>query len=426
MKIDKLYSIRFKFILLCFLTIIICIALNSTLFNFTKRVINTYFIKQQEITNNYLNDLKTYVQTNNIKLNDLEKLNNWLEDKDDLVLRIYHNDNLSFDYGFKNDNKLTYSNKDDGENIYTLRLADTELKVGLVYNNETLDDNIRLIVLFISLLVTFGIIFYQIEEKLRYIEELNKDIKKLSKDLSHEIKITDCDEISNMAMIIDGFRKEIKERINNEKKIYNTNLKLVTTLAHDIKTPLTSILGYVELAREEKIDNEDLRRYLRIIHDKSLYLKDLSNDLLSVFMLHVNEHKIPLEKLNAGILIGQILEDKILEFEKNNYIFKREYANINCDIKVNTVLFKSLFDNLFSNIEKYANSSKEILIKYYLEKGELKVIIKNYKQRIVKDNLTSTKIGLENCKAIMRKHGGDLKVREDDYYFEVELLLLPT
>lgn len=84
------------------------------------------------------------------------------------------------------------------------------------------------------------------------------------------------------------------------------------------------------------------------------------------------------------------------------------------------ILIHRLFDNLFSNLLKYADLSKDIYVEYYLENSYLIISVKNYK-KLGENKHFSTKIGLNNCRAIMEKHNGQMMLFESDKTFKVEL-----
>src|SRR5699024_5229761 len=189
-----------------------------------------------------------------------------------------------------------------------------------------------------------------------------------------------CDEITQVAYGIDSLRKSVIEKIENEKRAYDANMQLITTLSHDIKTPLTSIIAFIELAKGQVQKDDTTYNYLNTAYEKSFHLNNLINELFSHFLLHSNSYEIKFEKVDANILVSQILEENLYELESKGTIIKKEISDISSYIYVNITLFHRLFNNIFSNINKYADLKKPILIKYYLIDNDLIIIIKNTKK----------------------------------------------
>lgn len=229
------------------------------------------------------------------------------------------------------------------------------------------------------------------------------------------------DEITQVAYGIESLRNSVIEKIEDEKRAYDTNIQLVTTLSHDIKTPLTSIIGFLELAKNNSKENQITYHYLDIALEKSFHLNNLINELFSHFLLHSNSYEIQFEKVDTDILINQILEEYLYELETKGAIIKRDIHDITSEISVNINLFQRLISNIFSNINKYADLNKPISVQYYLEEKTLIIKIKNSKKTERSFTQNSTKIGLNNCRAIMQKHMGEFVNYEDADSFVVEL-----
>lgn len=164
-------------------------------------------------------------------------------------------------------------------------------------------------------------------------------------------------------------------------------------------------------------------QYLNISLEKAMYLKQQTNDLFEHFLLHSNGYQIVFEKVNANELIVQMLEENLLELEAKGVPVKRQISNIAASISVNVNLIYSVFENLFSNLNKYADLSKEVQVGYQLREGYLVVFIENSKKTEKNKNWISTKIGLDNCRAIMGKHKGKLEIEETNERFKVTLWL---
>lgn len=167
-------------------------------------------------------------------------------------------------------------------------------------------------------------------------------------------------------------------------------------------------------------DVQELKRCLNISLDKAMHLKKLVNELFEHFLIHSNEQQVVFEVVNTNELIVQMVEENLFELEANGISIKRNTSDITSELSVNVILVHRLFDNLFSNLFKYADLSKDVYVEYYLENKYLIISVENYK-KLEKNSQISTKIGLNNCRAIMKKHNGQMILVESDKTFKVEL-----
>lgn len=135
-------------------------------------MIDSYFNDYQNIEameKKKLNSLQTYVIDKKISLNELEQINGWLNNRSDLLIKIYHNGYLMYDsiYGATSNNELSLENKNDYPNshFYTLNLEDTTVDVTLLCYDYTLQNNIETIISIITVILFFSIIIYGVKKK---------------------------------------------------------------------------------------------------------------------------------------------------------------------------------------------------------------------------------------------------------------------
>lgn len=416
--------------LLCATAFCICLLFHAIVSVISTELINRHFNNDQNIVamkQKNVDSLQEFVDENEITLDNLDQINLWSSNRYNVLLKIYANGYLIYDsiYGVTNNTALAQETVNDYSNmdLYPLNLKDTTVNVNLLCFDYTLQNNVSTIISVISVLLFFYIIIMGVQKKIKYLVQLHDELNLLAEDLNHEISIKGCDEITQVATGIDELRKSVIDKMDNEKRAYDANIQLITTLSHDIKTPLTSIIAFIELARDraKELHDQALSSYLDLTYEKSFHLNNLINELFSHFLLHSNSYQVQFETLDTDILIMQILEENLYELETNGATIERDVQNISSKIQVNLTLFHRLFNNIFSNIHKYANFNEPIYVQYYLKDAELIIKIKNSKKSEKDIHQSSTKIGLNNCKAIMEKHNGEFMTTEDDHLFTVEL-----
>ena len=119
-----------------------------------------------------------------------------------------------------------------------------------------------------------------------------------------------CEYINDISK---GFENAIQEGIKSER----LKTELITNVSHDIKTPLTSIINYVDLIKKENIENEKIKEYIEILENKAGRLKRLTEDLVEASKASSGNVKLSMEKINVGELINQTTGEFQDRFTKN-------------------------------------------------------------------------------------------------------------
>lgn len=248
-------------------------------------------------------------------------------------------------------------------------------------------------------------------------------------DISNDLGLFNSlkDEFSN---IKDGFEKAVNEEVKSQKM----KTELISNVSHDLKTPLTSIITYVDLLKDEEINDEQRQQYLETIDRNSLRLKNLIEDLFEVSK--VNSGNIQLDKVDVDVIsmLQQVLfecEDKITE---SMLQVKTNYSNEKILCYLDSSKTYRIFENLIINICKYALANTRVYISAieYEDKIEITFrnisaneisfssedIVERFVQGDTSRNSGGSGLGLAIAKSFTEIQGGKFKIDVDGDLFK--------
>ena len=279
-------------------------------------------------------------------------------------------------------------------------------------------------VIIVAVIFLLIVLFYN-RTTLKRIIELSRETQKVSRgDLGYAIQDETADEIGNLAVSIDSMRNSILEKMENEKAARDANNELITSMSHDIRTPLTSLIGYLEIIEWKKYNSdEEYEKYIRSSREKADQLRDLSDKLFQYFLVFGSDEKeIEMEAMDGGILFQQILIEHMTEAMTKGIPIHLQYdVPEGLMIRTEISLLQRLFDNLFSNIMKYASRDFDVEIKADYIAGRIKIILQNHISTDAR-KVESNKIGVKTCKRISENLGAEFHVMEEKKIYTTELL----
>ena len=292
---------------------------------------------------------------------------------------------------------------------------------------------------FVIALIGSAYIFYKFVERINCYKKIEIHLKQIyegdtSTILNRSEFTPEFQEIVKYINdISSGFKNAIEEGIKSEK----LKTELITNVSHDIKTPLTSIINYVDLLKKENIENEKIKEYIEILDNKSQRLKKLTEDLVEASKASSGNVKLNIERINICELIKQTtgefedkFKDKKLEIISN--IPDKEIF-INAD---NRYMYR-IIENIFSNISKYALESSRVYIDINKNNKKVKIEVKNISkerlnitpdelmQRFVRGDKSRTTegsgLGISISKSLTELQKGKFDLKVDGDLFKVEL-----
>ena len=333
---------------------------------------------------------------------------------------------------YKNVKNIISSNKNLGGKIalYFIGIVTVSILIGLIFKEFG-----------ILLDIVFWIwCYYKIMKEVDKFKQIHDATEKIYKGDTN-IKLDESlytGVLKELAIYINdiagGFSNAIKESLKSER----LKTELITNVSHDIKTPLTSIINYVDLLKQENIQNEKAKEYIEVLDNKSQRLKKLIEDLVEASKASSGNIKINKEVLNVKELLNQVTG----EFEDK---FNSRGLNIISKLPEKTVYIKAdsrylyrVLENIYSNVAKYAEENTRVYIDCILEeentvtiyvknisKDELNISVDELMQRFVRGdksrNTEGSGLGLSIAKSLTELQDGTFNIYLDGDLFKVAI-----
>lgn len=255
----------------------------------------------------------------------------------------------------------------------------------------------------IMFLVLLGFWYYVFKQILNYknqLKTLREKIKNMyNGDISSELNKEELHgELKQVAEELNDISGGISNAIEKATKSERLKTELITNVSHDIKTPLTSIINYVDLMKKENIENEKVQEYLNILDSKSQRLKKLTEDLIEASKASSGNIKLTMEKLNVKELMKQVGGEFEDRFKKKGLEIIENYPENEVYIQADSRHMYRIMENIYVNISKYALENSRVYID---------IIKKNEKVQIILKNISKEKLNISVDELMARFVRGD-------------------
>lgn len=294
----------------------------------------------------------------------------------------------------------------------------------------------------VAILVTFLFSFYFItNKKMRYIETVSKGLLEISKgNFDYRIEKYGDDELASLSNNINFMAVELKNKIENERRTERAKSELITNVSHDLRTPLTSIKGYLGLIKEKRYNSEEqLEEFLNIAYNKSEKLEVLINDLFEYTKLTSNGVNIEKQEIALNGLLEQLIEELVPICEENNVNIYEEFINEKVMVSIDPNKTVRVFENLLMNAIRYSLKPGEIKVRLTKESDFALVSVQNRCDNLSEEDLKKifdrfyrveksrssdtggSGLGLAIAKNIVQLQGGSIEAKYENEYVSFEV-----
>ena len=391
---------------------------------------------QNRITSN-IQSFRTFADENNLSSADAVSIGKWNRAHADMRLTVFGRTTIisSDAYGAEitqTDSGLSFRLDDHEGFSFPVNFSDGTYSVHIYDHSEgRLYNIVNIASIIISAMVFLLLVLLYERHVTLSILRLSRQVRQVSRgDLQQSIQPPTRDEIGQLAEDVDTMRLSILDKLHREEAAWKANSDLITAISHDVRTPLTALMGYLDILSNTRLSPEQQHSYLEICQSNATRLKDLTDELFGFFLVFGNRTpEQNLEQFDAAMLLEQLLLEAQAELTGQGFdvrlVWPEEALRGNLEIDLNHL--HRVFGNLFSNLQKYADPQKEVLIQVSADQCLLYIRITNTILAGA-SRVESNKIGLKTCEKLLGSMGGSFRQRRttDTFTAEVALPLYPA
>lgn len=285
-----------------------------------------------------------------------------------------------------------------------------------------------------TIVLSFFIIYTL--KTLSYASEIIEGTKRIKEgELNYKIPLKGNDNFTVLAQNINNIGDGLEKSIDKQLKSERMKSELITNVSHDLKTPLTSIINYVELIKkEENIKPEHIKDYINVLDSKSKRLKLLIEDLFEASKVGSGNIELNMEKIEVKQLLRQSIGEMEEKLSNSNLDIKLNIPEYNIYINADGKRMYRVFENLLSNIAKYSLNGTRVYIDLLDNEDSIKLSMKNissyelnfdskeimerFKRADESRNTEGSGLGLAIAKDLVNLQGGKFEINIDGDLFK--------
>ncbi|MBQ7045365.1 MAG: HAMP domain-containing histidine kinase [Clostridia bacterium] len=284
----------------------------------------------------------------------------------------------------------------------------------------------------IPLIYYVVIMFKRLKTASEKISQGNFDYNVYNSDMLYDFKSFALS-LNNISL---GMQSAVEQRVKSER--FKT--ELITNVSHDIKTPLTSIINYVDLIKKENPKDPKIKEYIGVLERQSVRLKKLIEDLIEASKASTGNINLNMQECQLDVLLAQAIGEYSEKFESKQLTVVIEKPDTPINVIADGRYLWRVFDNLLNNVYKYALSNTRVYVSIHTQNNEAIVVIKNISEnqlnvsgdelleRFVRGdasrNTEGNGLGLSIAQSLIGLQNGKIDISVDGDLFKVSVTLV--
>jgi len=378
-----------------------------------------------------IEQLQTYVQEQGLSSRDTDDIAHWTIAKRDIYILLYKDQHLALEsgwYGIENDTNVGEQVLSDMPSVsaYPICFRDGVFQAVIYdYSDSRLYSLAEILSIVLACIAFAAMLLVYNRHITRSIVTISREVQQIGQgNLQLSLEVRGNDELARLTASVESMRRSLLTKTDDERRALQKNSELITAMSHDLRNPLTALLGYLDLAKNHQYrSQEELEQYIGACYDKAARLKTLTDELFRYALLFGNQElHMNFEEYDAIILLEQLLGEQSAAAQSQGFTVRSILPELPCRVRADVLYLKRVFDNLFDNVRKYADPGKPVDIAVLEENGQLQICIGNS----VAPNpgkVESSLIGLKTCRQIMEQMGGGFATYEEGKKFTAEVWL---
>ncbi len=243
-------------------------------------------------------------------------------------------------------------------------------------------------ILLSPVIIAMLLTFFLTSRKVKYIKQIAEGAVEFSNgNLDYRIQKKGMDELGFLAESMNSMAEKLKENIEKERAQEEFKTELITNVSHDLRTPLTSLIAYMQLVGDEKTTEENKKKYTAVSIEKAYKLNKLIEDLFEYSKLESGGISLNKREANVVEILEQSIGELFVEAQKRNMNLKKEYEASKVILNVDSSKLGRVFENMLSNAVKYGIEGTDIYVNL-IESSEYVTI--SFKNEVANDGLEDT------------------------------------
>ncbi len=402
--------------------------------------VNNVYLAPERITERrerYVEELREFVRENELTIATTDRIAEWSSEHPYVFVIVYNDAEgeggkatefiAPIPEGTPNREQLIAEAEANG--FYEIQAADGTLIIEVSeFTQDLYYDLTNVVALVFAALVLAAVLISHFSIIIKRIKRVASDVTIVSQvDMDYKIESDGNDEIASLARDVELMRKNLLLNVSSAEEVRVANNELIAALSHDIRTPLTVLLGYLDMMKEHEGCDEVMMDYILASENTAMRLKQLSNDMFKYSVAFGNAtDSVALEEYDALTLIEQMLSEHIFLLRDGGYQVKVEFGAAampeGTTVRTDAQNLMRIIDNLFSNLRKYADKDEPIVISTSFTDTKLTIVTKN-KIATYSDEAESNGIGLKSCVRLSKLVADKFEYSSDEEYFTATLVL---